>query len=169
MKAKPENWNALQIERQVDFIMGRDTCVCNCTPALGESCKRCKDLPDIKEEDRNYHEELLLLLRHLTRESRKSEEYSMFETLIKLDDEKTFNKAFRYEFIENMGTEEYALENAFSRYHKTLRQYEHYNHLTITNNEIKDFVSNGCFQSILYDLIYMSEIPFNMFKRLLSL
>ena len=169
MKAKPKNWKDLRIEQQVDFILGKDTCVCNCTPALGESCKRCKDLPDIKEEDRNYHEEILLLLRHFTRESSKSEEYSMLETLIALDDEETFNHSFRYDFIENMGTEEYAMENAFASYHNTLRQYDHYDHLTITNNKTKDYVSGGCFQSILYDLIYLSEVPYNVFKRLLEL
>ena len=169
MKAKPDNWEGLNIERKVDHVLGKDTSVCNCTPTLGEDCDRCKDLPDIKEEDRNYHEELLLMLRHLTRESRKPEIYSIFETLIKLDDEETFNKAFRYEFVENMGTGEHAMENAFCAYHKTLRQYDHYNHLQITDTKKKDFVSSGCFQSILYDFIHMSEVPYQMMKKLLTL
>lgn len=169
MKQKPENWKDLRPDDRIKFIMGRATGVCHCNPALGEACQDCKDLPDIKEEDRNYYEEVLILLRDMRNNSHKSEVYSIFLTLIELDDEKTFNRAFRYEFIENMGTEEYAMENAFASYHKTLRQYDHYDHLTLTDNETGDYVSGGCFQSILYDLIHMSEVPYNVFKKLLSL
>jgi len=169
MKAKPENWKDLRIEDKVEHILGTRTNVCWCNPSLDESCKDCKDLPDIKEEDRNYHEELLLMLRNLTRMSRRPERYSMFETLIQLDDEKTFNIAFRQDFVKGMGTGEHAMENAFAAYHKTLRQYDHYNHLRITDTEKNDIVSSGCFQSLLYDLIHMSEVPYTMFKRLLAL
>jgi len=171
MKAKPENWKDLNIRRKMDFIMGRGTAVCNCTPALGEHCKRCDAVPDIKEEDRNYHEEMLLMLRDMENTSRQPEVYSILRTLYELDDEDSFNTAIR-EVIKDIELSEdvqYAMENAFAAYHKTLRQYDHYNHLQITDTKKKDFVSSGCFQSILYDLIYISEVPYNMMKKLLSL
>ena len=169
MKIKPKNWKNLPPDDQAKFITGRGTGICWCNPDLGEVCEKCKDLPDIKEEDRNYHEEILILLRDMRNYSLKSEVYSILMTLIELDDEKTFNHAFRYEFVENMGTEEYAMENAFASYHKTLRQYDHYDHLTLTDIETGDYISSSCFQSILYDLIHMSEVPYNVFKKLIEL
>jgi hypothetical protein len=171
MKQKPENWKDLDIRRKMDFIMGRGTAVCNCTPVLGEHCKRCDAVPDIKHEDRNYHEEMLLLLRDMENNSRQPEVYSILRVLYELDDEEDFNRAVK-EIIDNvefLGGEEYRMENAFAAYHKTLRQYDHYNHLQITDTKKKDYVSSGCFQSILYDLIYISEVPYNMMKKLLSL
>lgn len=171
MKQKPENWKDLDIRRKIDFVMGRDTGVCNCTPALGEHCKRCDAVPDIKEEDRNYHEEMLLMLRDIERNSRQPEPYSILRTLYEIDEEESFNRAIK-EVVENvklLGDEEYAMENSFAAYHKTLRQYDHYNHLQITDTKKRDFVSSGCFQSILYDLIGMSEVPYNMMKKLMSL
>ena len=171
MKAKPDNWKDLDIRRQMDLIMGRSTSVCNCTPSLGEHCKRCDGLPDIKEEDRNYHEEMLLLLRDMENNSRQPEAYSILRSLYEIDDEESFNRAVR-EINNNViayDENEYAMENSFAAYHKTLRQYDHYNHLQITDIKKKDFVSSGCFQSILYDFIYMSEVPYNMMKKLLTL
>lgn len=171
MKTKPDNWKDLDIRRKMDFIMGRDTSVCNCTPTLGEHCKRCDGLPDIKEEDRNYHEEMLLLLRDMRSNSRQPEAYSILFDLYQLDDEESFNRAVR-EIIGNvnlLGDKEYAMENAWIAYHKTLRQYDHYNHLQITDTKKKDFVSSGCFQSILYDLIGMSDVPYKMMEKLLTL
>ena len=171
MKQKPDNWKDLDIRRKIDFVMGRDTGVCNCTPALGERCEHCDKIPDIKEEDRNYHEEMLLLLRDMENNSRKSEFYSSLRILYQLDDEESFNRAVRYiiDDLNELGDVDYAWENAWGAYHKTLRQYDHYNHLTITNNETKDHVPTGCFQYLLYDLICMSEVPYNMMKKLLSL
>jgi hypothetical protein len=157
--------------------MGRDTGVCNCTPALGEHCKRCDAVPDLKEEDRNYHEEMLLILRDMESTSRQPEAYSILRTLYELDDEKSFNTAVR-EIIDNVKKvsemdwcedDKTAMGEAFAAYHKTLRQYDHYNHLSIWNEEKKDYESTGCFQSILYDLIHISEVPYNMIKKLLSL
>ena len=171
MKAKPENWKDLRRDEQIKFIMGRGTGVCWCNPALGENCDKCRDIPNIKEEDRNYHEEMLLMLRNIRDNSRKPEIYSILLTLYELDDEESFNHAIG-EVVENVKSfegEEYAMENAFCAYHKTLRQYDHYNHLQITDTNKKDFVSSGCFQSILYDLIHVSEVPYNMIKKLLSL
>lgn len=171
MKQKPEDWKDLDIRRKIDFVMGRSTGVCNCTPTLGESCKRCEALPDIKPEDRNYHEEMLLMLRDMENTSRQPEAYSILRTLYEVDDEESFNRAIG-EVVKNLNAlsgEEYAMENSFAAYHKTLRQYDHYNHLQITDTNTKDFVSSGCFQSILYDFIYISEVPYNMMKKLLSL
>lgn len=171
MKQKPENWKDLRRDEKVKFIMGRATGVCWCNPALGENCDKCRDLPNIKEEDRNYHEEMLLMLRDIRDNSRKPEIYSILLTLYEMDDEESFNRAVRYiiEDLEKLGDVEYAMENSFAAYHKTLRQYDHYNHLQITDTKKNDFVSSGCFQSILYDLIYISEVPYNMMKKLLSL
>ena len=177
MKTKPDNWKDLDIRRKMDFIMGRGTSVCNCTPTLGEHCKRCDGLPDIKEEDRNYHEEMLLLLRDMENNSRQPEIYSILRALYEIDDEESFNRAVR-EIIGNVKTigeldwcedTETAMQSAFAEYHKTLRQYDHYNHLQITDTKKKDFVSSGCFQSILYDFIYISEVPYQMMKKLLEL
>lgn len=171
MKAKPDNWKDLDIRRKMDFVMGHGTGVCNCTPALGEHCKRCDAVPDIKHEDRNYHEEMLLMLRYMENNSRQPEAYSILRTLYEIDDEESFNAAVD-EFVGNIrlaGDEDDAMENAFRLYHKTLRQYDHYNHLQITDTNKKDFVSSGCFQSILYDFIYISEVPYNMMKKLLEL
>jgi len=177
MKQKPENWKDLDIRRKIDFVMGFGNSWCLCNPALGEHCEECDAIPDIKEEDRNYHEEMLLMLRYHENESRHPEPYSILRTLYELDDEESFNRAIR-EVIDNVKKvsemdwcedAETAMGEAFAAYHKTLRQYDHYNHLSIWNEEKKDYVSTGCFQSILYDLIHMSEVPYNMMKKLLSL
>lgn len=169
MKIKPKDWKDFRIDDKVKHIIGEATRVCYCNPTLGETCEKCKDLPNIEEKDRNYHEEVLLLLRSMRNDSSKYEIYSILMTLIELDDEETFNDAFRYNFIENMEDEEYAMENAFAAYHKTLRQYDHYNHLRIFNEKKNDVESSSCFQSILYDLIHISNIPYNVFKKLLEL
>ena len=171
MKTKPENWKDLDIRRKMDFVMGRDTGVCNCTPALGESCKRCKAIPDLKEEDRNYHEEMVLMLRDMEHNSRQPEVYSILRSLYELDDEESFNRAIS-EVVENLKSlegKEWAMENSLAAYHKTLRQYDHYNHLSIWDETKKDYVSTGCFQSILYDIICMSDTPLLMIEKLLKL
>ena len=169
MKQKPIDWKDMRRDDKIRFIMGRNTGVCYCNNTLGENCEKCRDLPDIKEEDRNYHEEVILLLYDMRNISRNPDAYSILLTLYELDDEETFNHAIRYEFVENLGTEEYSWDNAFAAYHKTLRQYDHYGHLTIVNTN-KDFdESGGCFQSILYDFIGMSEVPYQVIKKLMSL
>ena len=169
MKQKSKDWKDLRREDKIRFIMGRATGVCWCNPALGENCEKCKDLPEMKEEDRNYHEEVILLLYDMRNTSRNPEVYSILLTLYQLDDEESFNQAIRYEFVENLGTEEYSWGNAFSAYHKTLRQYDHYGHLSITNQNTNDYESGSCFQSILYDIIGMSDIPYQVIKKLMSL
>lgn len=157
--------------------MGRATGVCWCNPALGENCDECRDIPDIKEEDRNYHEEMLLMLREIRDNSRKPEMYSILLTLYEVDDEESFNRAVR-EIVENVKKVgemdwcedmETAMENAFSAYHKTLRQYDHYNHMPYLNHKGQEFMIGGAFQSILYDYLHMSEVPYQMMKKLLSL
>ena len=171
MKQKPENWKDLRRDEKIKFIMGRATGVCWCNPALGEACDACKDLPDIKEEDRNYHEEMLLMLRDIRDNSRKPEVYSILLTLYEMDDEESFNRAVRYiiDDLKKLGDVEYAMENAFAAYHKTLRQYDHYNHLPYHEVKGHEYPIGGAFQSILYDYIHMSEVPYHMMKKLLSL
>jgi len=177
MKQKPENWKELRRDEQIKFIMGRATGVCCCNPALAENCDKCRDLPDIKEEDRNYHEEMLLMLRDIRDNSRTPEAYSILMTLYEMDDEESFNDAIR-EVVENVKKisemdwcedAEDAMGEAFAAYHKTLRQYDHYNHMPYLHHKEQEFRIGGAFQSILYDYIHMSEVPYNMIKKLLSL
>lgn len=171
MKQKPENWKDLRRDQKIDFVMGETTGVCWCNATFKEDCDKCRDLPDIMEEDRNYHEEMLLMLRHVRDNSRKPEIYSILLTLYEMDDEESFNRAVR-EVVENvnsLGDAEYAMENAYRAYHKTLRQYDHYNHLPYIEHKEQEFMVGGGFQSILYDLLNLSEVPYNMMKKLLSL
>lgn len=44
MKARPDNWDSMSLKEKEKFIMNQSTGVCNCTPAIGESCKECKGL-----------------------------------------------------------------------------------------------------------------------------
>lgn len=169
MKAKPEKWKDMRREDKIKFIMSKHTGVCWCNTSLGESCKKCKDMPDIREEDRNYHEEILLVLKYMVEETCKPEGYYMFETLISLDDVETFNSEIRQNFVENLKAGEDGFDNAFCAYHKTLRQCEYYNHLAILNTKTNERDDAHCFQSILYNLIHMSEIPYNVIKRLMAL
>ena len=151
------------------FVMGESTGVCWCDSTFNETCDKCKDLPDIKEEDRNYNEEIFMMLRHVRDKSRKPEIYSILLTLYEMDDEESFNRAVRYDFVENMGDGEEAMENAYRSYHKTLRQYDHYNHLPYVEFKGQEIMVGSGFQSILYDLLHLSEVPYEMMKKLLSL
>jgi hypothetical protein len=169
MKQKPENWKDLERNKKMAFVMGESTGVCWCDSTFNETCDKCKDLPDIKEEDRNYHEEMLLMLRHVRDNSRKPEIYSIPLTLYEMDEEESFNRAVS-EVVENAKAPyEEAMENAYRQYHKTLRQYDHYNHLPYIEHKEQEFMVGGAFQSILYDLLHVSEVPYNMMKKLLSL
>lgn len=44
MKARPDNWDSMSLKEKEKFMMKQSTGVCNCTPAIGESCKKCKAL-----------------------------------------------------------------------------------------------------------------------------
>ena len=66
MKPKPENWGILGYERQMNHMEGNDTGVCWCNSSLDESCDKCKDLPDVEEKDRNYHEEAIIISKALS-------------------------------------------------------------------------------------------------------
>jgi len=170
MKPKPENWETLGYERQMKHLMGRDTGVCWCNPALAENCDKCRDLPDIKEEDRNYHEEAIIIAKSLSKESRKeSDAYWMYKNFLELDDPNAFNHNIRYYFIE----EGHEFDTGFAVYHKSIRQCDYYSHLHITTENRdengNDFVSAGIIDSMLHTFINMSEIPYQVLRKLITL
>lgn len=172
MKPKPENWDRLGYERQMKHLIGEETGVCVCNLSLGESCDRCKDLPDVEEKDRNYHEEAIIIAKALSRKShRDSDAYWMYNNFLQLDDPDTFNSNMRHYFIE----EGYEFDNGFAYYHKLMRQVDYYDHLAIRNTNVdkndeeKYFVSTGCLDSLLHSFIHISDVPYKVLKQLMSL
>ena len=170
MKMKPENWNSLGSERQMRHLMGKATSVCFCNPSLGEICEKCKNLPDIKEKDRNYHEEAIIIAKEMMKESlSKDDEYWMYKNLLEIDDPKTFNHNIRYYFIEE-GDD---FDTGCYAYHKSIRQCDYYTHLQIKtenpneNGEVD--VSIGILDSMLHTFLNMSNAPYQVLKKLMSL
>ena len=169
MKIKPKNWDDLSPNDKYKITIGKATGVCLCNPSLGENCKWCKDLPDIKEEDRNYHEEAIIIASGLQNESMKNgDAYWMYKNFLELDDPKSFNDNFRHYFIGSN------FENGMWAYVKSIRQCDYYEHLSIVNtNFSKDdddrFVSPGYLDSLLHTFMNTSEVPNNVFKKILKL
>ena len=169
MKPKPENWNTLGYVRQMRHITGRETGVCWCNPALGENCDKCLNLADVKEEDRNYHEEVIILARGMGRESNKDDEYWMYKNFVELEDPDMFNFVIREYFIESG----HDFDTGFAAYHKSLRQVDQYTHLRIDREKPDErgdtCVSSGILGSMHHSFLNISEIPYNLLKYLLSL
>jgi len=169
MKPKPENWNTLGYVRQMRHITGRETGVCWCNPALGENCDKCLNLADVKEEDRNYHEEVIILARGMGRESNKDDEYWMYKNFVELEDPEMFNFVIREYFIESG----HDFDTGFAAYHKSLRQVDQYTHLRIDREKPDErgdtCVSSGILGSMHHSFLNISEIPYNLLKYLLSL
>jgi hypothetical protein len=169
MKVKPKNWKSLRQDDKYKHIIGKATGVCWCNPSLGESCKKCKDLPDIKEADRNYHEEAIILAFGLQKESvRDSDAYWMYSKFLELDDPKSFNCGVRHYLI---GTD---FDNGWWAYHKSIRQCDYYNHLNIVNtnfdkNDDNYYVSAGYIDAMLHTFLYISKAPYNLVKKLMEL
>ena len=46
---RPENWERLNIPEKVNFVIKQNTGVCDCKPAIKESCYLCKPLINLKE------------------------------------------------------------------------------------------------------------------------
>ena len=169
MKQKPEDWKHYDPNRKFDFLVGESTGVCNCTPVFGETCKRCDAHPDIEEKDRNYHEEAIILARGMGRTSRKDDEYWMFMDFLKLEDPETFNFVIREYFVEKG----YDFDTAYAVYHKSLRQVDQYTHLRIDREKPDErgdtCVSSGILGSMLHSFLNMSEVPYHVLKKLMSL
>jgi len=169
MKIKPDNWKEMSKDTKFQFLIGERTHVCLCNPSLGESCDFCKDIPDIKEEDRNYHEEAIILALGYSRVSSKDDEYWMYMSFLKLDDPKTFNQSMRYYFIEGG----YDFDGGYELYCKSIRQCDYYFHLRIKtenpNENGEDYVSAGLIDSLLHSFLNISEIPYQLLKKLISL
>lgn len=172
MKAKPENWNMLGVDRQMEHMEGNGTGVCWCNSSLDESCDKCKDLPDLEPKDRNFHEEAIIIAKVLSRISRKDDDaYWMYKCFLELDDTESFNRNIMHYFYEE-GLE---FDEAFARYHKLMRQVDYYDHLSIKNtkadknDEEKYFVSTGNIDSLLHSFIRISDVPYKVLKKLMSL
>jgi len=169
MKIKPKNWESLRTDDQYKHITGKATGVCLCNPALGESCEECKDLPDIKEVDRNYHEEAIILALGLQKESQiNSDAYWTYSKFLELDDPESFNQNIRHYLI---GSE---FNNGWWAYHKSIRQCDYYSHLNIINTNLDTtddnrYVSAGHLDSMLHTFINMSQAPLIVIKKLMEL
>lgn len=171
MKKKPKNWDDLDRRQKTKYILGKETGVCSCNHTLGEFCNKCEKLPNIPIKDRNFHEEVMLLIRAMAEESFKSDEYYLYLSLVELDDIESFNQQIRYYFFES----KLPFDEAFPNYHKSIRQCDYYTHLTIVRDK-KSPDANGEFErsggvidSLLYNFIHMSQIPYVVLKRLCEL
>lgn len=101
MIQKPENWNKLDRQRKIDFVLGKYTGVCPCNRSIGESCEVCDALETIHFENRNFHEELILLLHGWAKESMDADPYWTYLNFIELDDESQFNQVIVNHFMKD--------------------------------------------------------------------
>jgi len=170
MKQKPDNWKNLGRDRQMRHLTRRATGVCMCNPSLGENCDACRDLPELKEEERNYHEEAMIVARSLSQESRDDDAYWMYYNLIQLDDVESFNTHIRMYFIDTEST----FNDAYAEYHKSVRQCDHYNYIALVRDKDRPdadgerYVSPGILDSMLHSFMNMSEVPYNVLKKLIT-
>lgn len=170
MKPRPENWKELGSERQMRHLMGQATGVCWCNPSLDESCKDCKNLADIEEKDRNYLEEAIIIAKEMMKESpSKDDEYWMYKNLLEIDEPDSFNNNIRHYFIE----ENNSFDDGYAYFHKSMRQCDYYTHI-IMRREKPDadgetHVSTGILDNMLHTFLNISNAPYNVIKRLMSI
>jgi hypothetical protein len=94
----------------------------------------------------------------------------MYYNLLQLDDAESFNTVIRAYFV----VPEYTFNDAYAVFHKSVRQCDYYNHIVITRDKDRPdadgerYVSPGILDSILHSFMNMSQVPYNVLKKLIT-